>query len=170
MYTCIISLFPCTRTGLKSQTTLKIRSVYMAISLRPVMRSQATFRNCSIYTWRFHCGNFPNHSIILLHIANDSLQDRVGKLLKSGTLLNKSKRDKDSLRINGDKINDRSINISSLSTHSLPAASPTTSRISQNIKHKISNTKSRNGNFFVTSNITIQTKFTITQETAILFS
>lgn len=47
------------------------------------------------------------------------------KLLKNGTLLNKVNRDKDSLRVNRDKISDSSINISLLSTHSPPAASPT---------------------------------------------
>ena len=47
------------------------------------------------------------------------------KLLKNGILLNKANRDKDSLRLNGDKINDSCINISLLSTHSPPAASPT---------------------------------------------
>ena len=47
------------------------------------------------------------------------------KLLKNGTLLNKVNRDKDSLRLNRDKISDSSINISLLSTHSPPAASPT---------------------------------------------
>ena len=47
------------------------------------------------------------------------------KLLKNGILLNKANRDKDSLRLNRDKINDSSINISLLSTHSPPAASPT---------------------------------------------
>ena len=55
-------------------------------------------------------------------ITKDRLQDRVDKLLKNGTLLNKPNRDKDFLRLNRDKINDPSINISSLSTHSPPAA------------------------------------------------
>ena len=63
-------------------------------------------------------------------ITKDRLQDRIDKLLKNGTLLNKPNRDKNSLRINRDKINDPSINISTLSTHSPPAASPTTSRLS----------------------------------------
>ena len=63
-------------------------------------------------------------------ITKDRLQDRIDKLLKNGILLNKPNRDKDSLRINRDKINDPSINISILSTHSPPAASPTTSRLS----------------------------------------
>ena len=58
------------------------------------------------------------------------LQDRVDRLLKNGTFLNKPKRDKDSQRLNIDKIDDPSINISSLSTHSLLAASPTTYRLS----------------------------------------
>ena len=52
-------------------------------------------------------------------ITKDRLQDRIDKLLKNRTLLNKPNRDKDSLRINRDKINDPSINISTLSTHSL---------------------------------------------------
>ena len=66
---------------------------------------------------------------IFKDITKDRLQDRVDKLLKNGTLLNKP-RDNDSLRLNRDKINDPSINISSLSTHSPPAASPTTFRLS----------------------------------------
>ena len=61
-------------------------------------------------------------------ITNDRLQDRIDKLLKHRTLLNKPSRDKGSLRINRDKINDPSINISTLPTHSPPAASPTTFR------------------------------------------
>ena len=40
--------------------------------------------------------------------------------------VNKPKKGKDSLRLNRNKINDPSMNISSLSTHSPPAASPTT--------------------------------------------
>ena len=65
-------------------------------------------------------------------IFNDITKDRlqynsIDKLLKNGTLLNKPNRDKDSLRINRDKINDPSINKLSLSTHSPLAASPTTS-------------------------------------------
>ena len=67
---------------------------------------------------------------IFKDITKDHLQDRVDRLLKNGTLLNKPNRDKDSLRLNIDKINDPSINISSLSTHSPPAASPTTFRLS----------------------------------------
>ena len=63
-------------------------------------------------------------------ITKDHLQDRVDRLLKNGTLLNKPNRDKDSLRLNIDKINDPSINITSLSTHSPLAASPTTYRLS----------------------------------------
>ena len=63
-------------------------------------------------------------------ITKDRLQDRVDKLLKNGTLLNKPNRDKDSLRLNRDKINYPIINISSLSTHSPPAASPTAYRLS----------------------------------------
>ena len=66
---------------------------------------------------------------IFKDITKDRLQDRVDKLLKNGTLLNKP-RDNDSLRLNRDKINDPSINISSLSSHSPPAASPTTYRLS----------------------------------------
>ena len=58
------------------------------------------------------------------------LQDRVDKLLKNGTFFNKPNRDKDPLRLNRDKINYPSINISSLSTHSTPASSPTTFRLS----------------------------------------
>ena len=45
-------------------------------------------------------------------------------------MLNKPNRDKDSLRLNIDKINDPSINISSLSTHSPLAASPTAYQLS----------------------------------------
>ena len=45
-------------------------------------------------------------------------------------MLNKPNRDKDSLRLNIDKINDPSINITSLSTQSPLAASPTTCRLS----------------------------------------
>ena len=45
-------------------------------------------------------------------------------------MLNNPNKDKDFLRINRDKINNSSINISTLSTHSPPAASPTTSRLS----------------------------------------
>ena len=63
-------------------------------------------------------------------ITKDRLQDRIDKLLRNGSLLNKPNRDKDSLRINRDRINDPSINISTLSTHSPPAASPTTSQLS----------------------------------------
>ena len=63
-------------------------------------------------------------------ITKDHLQDRVDRLLKNGTLLNKPNRDKDSVRLNIDKINDPSINITSLSTHSPPAASPTAYRLS----------------------------------------
>ena len=62
---------------------------------------------------------------IFKNITKDRLQDRVDKLLKNGTLVNKPNRDKDFLRTNRNKINDPSINISSLSTHSPPAASPT---------------------------------------------
>ena len=69
-------------------------------------------------------------SISSKHFTKDRLQDRIDKLLKNGTLLNKPNRDKDSLRINIDKINDSGINISTLPTHSPPAASPTTSRLS----------------------------------------
>ena len=67
---------------------------------------------------------------IFKDITKDLLQDRVDKLLKNGTFFNKPNRDKDPLRLNRDKINDPSINISSLSTHSSPAASPTTFRLS----------------------------------------
>ena len=45
-------------------------------------------------------------------------------------MLNKPNRDKDSLRLNRDKINDSSINISSLSKQSSPGESPTTYRLS----------------------------------------
>ena len=65
-------------------------------------------------------------------ITKDPLQDRVDKLLKNETLLDKPNRDKNSLRINTDKINDQSINISSLSTHSPPAASLATPHFSPN--------------------------------------
>ena len=68
---------------------------------------------------------------IFKDITKDRLQDRVDKLFKNGTFLNKPNRDKDSLRLNRDKINDASINISSLSTHSLLAASPTTYQLSK---------------------------------------
>ena len=44
-------------------------------------------------------------------ITKDRLQDRVDKLFKNGTLLNKPNRDKDSLRLNRDKVNYPSINI-----------------------------------------------------------
>ena len=54
---------------------------------------------------------------IFKDISKDRLPYRVDKLLKNGTLLNKPNRDKYSLRLNRDKINDPSINISSLSTH-----------------------------------------------------
>ena len=40
------------KTGLKSQTVLKSAessSVYMTILLRPTLRSQIAFRNCSVY-------------------------------------------------------------------------------------------------------------------------
>ena len=57
-------------------------------------------------------------------ITKDRLQVRIDKLLKIPN------RDKDSIRINRDKINDPSINISTLSTYSPPAKSPTTSRLS----------------------------------------
>ena len=67
---------------------------------------------------------------IFKDITKDHLQDRLDKLLKNGKFLNKTNRDKDSLRLNRDKTNDPSINISSLSTHSPPAASPTTYRLS----------------------------------------
>ena len=63
-------------------------------------------------------------------ITKDRFQDRIDKLLKNGTLLNKPNRDKDSLLINRDRINDPIINISTLSTRSPPAASPTTPRLS----------------------------------------
>ena len=68
-------------------------------------------------------------SPIFNDITKDRLQDRIGKLLKNGTLLNNPNKDKDFLRINRDKINNPSINISTLSTHSPPAVSPTTSRL-----------------------------------------
>ena len=48
---------------------------------------------------------------IFKDITKDRLQDRVDKLLKNGTLLNKPNRDKDSLRLNRDKVNYSSINI-----------------------------------------------------------
>ena len=67
---------------------------------------------------------------IFKNITKDLLQDRVDKLLKNGTFFNKPNRDKDPLRLNRDKFNDPSINISSLPTHSPPAASPTTFRLS----------------------------------------
>ena len=63
-------------------------------------------------------------------ITKNGLQDRVEKLLKNETLLNKSNRGKDSLHLNKYKINDPSMNIPSLSTHSPPAASPMTYRLS----------------------------------------
>ena len=67
---------------------------------------------------------------IFKDITKDHLQDRLDKLLKNGKFLNKTNRDKDSLRLNRDKTNDPSINISSLSTHSPPGESPTTYRLS----------------------------------------
>ena len=69
-------------------------------------------------------------TLIFKDITKDHLQDRVDKLLKNGTLLNELNRNMDSLRLNIDKINDTSINISSLSTNSPPAASPRTYRLS----------------------------------------
>ena len=48
----------------------------------------------------------------------------------SHTRVNKSNIEKDSPRINKDKINDPSVNISSLSTHFPPKATPATSRLS----------------------------------------
>ena len=63
---------------------------------------------------------------IFKDITEDHLEDRVDRLLKNGKLFNKPNRDKDSLRLNIDKINDPSINISSLSTHSPLAALSTT--------------------------------------------
>ena len=47
---------------------------------------------------------------IFKDINKDRLQDRVDKLLKNGTLLSKPFRDKESLRINRDKIGDPRIN------------------------------------------------------------
>ena len=38
-----------TQTGLKSQTALKSRSVYMAISPQLTLKSQTHFENCSVY-------------------------------------------------------------------------------------------------------------------------
>lgn len=38
-----------TQTGLKSETALKSRSFYMAISPQPTLRSQTPFENCSVY-------------------------------------------------------------------------------------------------------------------------
>ena len=67
---------------------------------------------------------------IFKDITKDHLQDRVDRLLKNGILLNKPIRDKDSLRLNIDKINDPSVNITSLSKQSPLAASPTTYRLS----------------------------------------
>ena len=63
---------------------------------------------------------------IFKDITEDHLEDRLDRLLKNGKLFNKPNRDKDSLRLNIDKINDPSINISSLSTHSPLAALFTT--------------------------------------------
>ena len=67
---------------------------------------------------------------IFKDITKDRLQDGVDKLLENGTLLNKLNRDKDSLLLNRDKINDPSINISLLSIYSPPGASPTTYQLS----------------------------------------
>ena len=67
---------------------------------------------------------------IFKDITKDRVKDRVGKLLKNRTLINKPNRDNDSLCINRDKINDPNINISSLSTLAPPSASPATSRLS----------------------------------------
>ena len=63
---------------------------------------------------------------IFKDINKDRLQDRGDKLLKNETLLSKPFRDKESLRINRDKIGDPSINTSSLSTQSPTAARPKT--------------------------------------------
>ena len=79
--------------------------------------------------------NAIHKEVIETPIFKDITEDRVDKLLKNGTLLNKTNRDKDSLRLNRDKINDPSINISWLSTRSPPAASPTTYRVLY--KHKL---------------------------------
>ena len=57
---------------------------------------------------------------IFKEITKDHLQDRADNLLKNETLLNKPNGGKDSLRLNRDKINDSSMNISSLSTHTPP--------------------------------------------------
>ena len=38
-----------TQTGLKTWTALKSRFVYMAISLRAILKSQTAFENCSIH-------------------------------------------------------------------------------------------------------------------------
>ena len=51
--------------GLKSQTALKIRSVYMALSLQPTLRSQTSFKNCSV-SMVIYCGNVRSHSEILM--------------------------------------------------------------------------------------------------------
>ena len=93
---------------------------------------------------------------IFKNITKDHLQDRVDRLLKNGTLLNKPNRDKDSLRLNIDKINDPSINITSLSICS--------------ITHFISTIYTNTNSMNFASNTAIQPKFTITQETAIFFS
>ena len=68
-----------TETGLKSQTTLKSRFVYMVISLRQrgndsyqlisVIKVNSDRFEMSQFTWRFHCGNFPNNSKTLFHMC-----------------------------------------------------------------------------------------------------
>ena len=75
---------------------------------------------------------------IFKDITKDRLQGRVDKLLKNGTLLNKPNRDKDSLRLNRDKVNYPIINTSLFSTHVPPAASPTTYRLSIGMKIPVS--------------------------------
>ena len=68
---------------------------------------------------------------IFKDITKDHRKDRVdARLLKNGTFLNKPNRNKDSLRLNIDKINGPGISISSLSTHCPLAASPTAYQLS----------------------------------------
>ena len=45
------------QTGLKSQAALKGRSVYMTISLQPIVRSQITFKNFSVRRLYCTCAN-----------------------------------------------------------------------------------------------------------------
>ena len=71
----------------------------------------------------------------------DCVRDRIDKLFKNGTLPDKPNGDKNSLRINKEKINDRIINISTLSIHSPPEVSPMAPRISIQTQTKLKKCK-----------------------------